>query len=117
MEKTYTTSELIAFSKEFTLMREKANEICTLIQDEDAVHGVLGTIDYIEESEKWLKIYQAIPSLQKRIKLKIHAFVKRHYGLEYAICSDSFKGLDYVDMIFKFRELIRLVYHTDFTLR
>lgn len=117
MEKTYTTSELIAFSKEFYLMREKANEICTLIQDEDAVHGILGEIDYIEYPEKWVKIYQAVPSLQKRIKLKIIAFVKRHYGIDYEICSQGYIGLDYVDMIFKFRELIRLAYHTDFTLR
>ena len=117
MEKTYTTSELVAFSREWTIMREKANDICTLIEDEDAVHGKLGEMDYIAEAERWMKIYQAIPSLQKRIKLKIHAFVKRHYGAEYAICSDSYKGLDYVDMIFKFRELIRTAYHTDFTLR
>jgi hypothetical protein len=116
MEKTYTTSELIAFSKEFTLMRERANDICRLIEDEDAIQGKLNEIDYIADSEKWLKVCDGCLSLQKRIKLKIHAFVRRHYDLD-SLCSKQYMGLDYVDMIFKFRELIRLVYNTDFTLR
>ena len=107
MEKTYTTSELIAFSREWSLMRERANDILQLIRDEDAIHTNLG-VDYIDNPEEWLKIYDGIKSLQKRIKLKINAFVRRHYGEGYPACIKGFVGLDYVDMIFKFFDLIKI---------
>lgn len=108
MEKTYTTAELIAFSREWTLMRERANDILQLIRDEDAIHTRLDEVDYINDADKWIKIYDGIKSLQKRIKLKINAFVRRHYGEGYPACIKGYVGIDYVDMIFKFFDLIKV---------
>ena len=116
MEKTYTTDELVAFSKEWTIMREKANDICALIRNEDAAHNILSEIDYCKDPDKWISEYDGIKSLQKRIKLMIHAYVKRHYGAEYAICAKSYVGLDYVDMIFRFFDLVA-VYGVNGSLR
>lgn len=101
MEKTYTTSELIAFSREWTLMRERANEICSLCRDEDAIQKRLNDDFYTIEPQEWLKRESSLKALQTRIKLKIHAFVRRYYGVD-SICVKEYIGLDYVDMIFKF---------------
>lgn len=45
MEKTYTTQELVAFSREWTLMREKVNDICRHIEDEGRSDRLSFTFD------------------------------------------------------------------------
>lgn len=111
----YTTSELIAFSREWTLMRERANEICSLCHDESAIQTRLNDDYYTIEPQEWLKRYDGLKSLQKRIKLKIHAFVRRHYGVD-SICVKEYIGLDYVDMMFKFFEVVRTCYNANTSL-
>ena len=49
----------------------------------------------------FLAVESPLKALQTRIKLKIHAFVRRYYGVD-SILVKEYIGLDYVDMIFKF---------------
>lgn len=109
MEKTYTTEELISFSRENALMRNRAIEILALVREEDAAGTKLNDDYYVIDSQEWLKRYDEIKSQQKRIKLKIHSFVRRHYG-ESSICVKEYVGMDYVDMVCKFFRIAESIY-------
>ena len=106
---TQNLDELISFSKKYTMMRERAMEIRTLIKYEDEASSKLNDDYYTLEPSVWLERYDAVKQMQKRIKLKICAFAKRHYGAD-SICVEDFKGQDFVDTICRFFRLTETVY-------
>lgn len=111
-EKKHDLDELVAFSKKWTRMREKAMEIVALINDEESVSDNLHEIDYERYPHRWLDSYAGVLSIRKRVKLMICSFAKSHYGKD-SICVDSYRGQDYVDVIFRFFDLVRVCYSVE----
>lgn len=106
METTLTSekmSELLAFAKEWTIMKKKADVIDLLYKQEQKDldellngydNGTLVGQEYIKRSDE-------NDQLRKRIRRKVLYFIKRHYGRDGRDCSpiyESYKKKDFTEM-------------------
>lgn len=108
-ERKTDINELIAFSRKWSALREKAAEITDLIRREDDLSTELNLCYETTSPAEWLEKYHFLKLMQKRIKLMICAFAKKHYGKD-SICVEIYRGKDFVDTIWEFRELARVCY-------
>lgn len=118
METTLTSekmSELLAFAKEWTIMKKKADVIDLLYKQEQKDldellngydNGTLVGQEYIKRSDE-------IDQLRKRIRRKVLYFIKRHYGrdgIDGSSMYEAYKEIDFVEMWSSFYGLVETVY-------